>query len=109
MQDPLSAHPALGNLTFKSTVKVDADSTVEVDAEMITLQGDVTGTDSMTLMSGIQPDVGTLVFSGNNSGFSGVVTLVNGHVAIGIANALGAGPLSSVTAWTRASKSCPAF
>ena len=60
----------------------------------MTFQGNVVGTDSLTVTSGLLTSVGTLVLSGNNSGFSGGITLMGGDLAIGSATALGTGTIT---------------
>ena len=48
----------------------------------------------MTVTSGTQADVGMLVLSGDNSGFSGDIVLDGGVLAIGSATAVGTGTLT---------------
>ena len=42
------------------------------------VSGNVTGTGSLTVTSGLQANVGTLFLSGDNSGFSGDIVLDGG-------------------------------
>ena len=60
----------------------------------MTFQGNVTGTAPLTVTSGTAIGVGALIFSGDNSGFSGNITLTGGDLAIGSATALGTGTLT---------------
>ena len=55
----------------------------------MTIQGNFTGTAALTVTSGTAIGVGTLIFSGDNSGFSGDIVLDGGALAIGSATACG--------------------